>query len=328
MGGNGGYGTVRMDRREFVRGAAAAAALAVVGAPACGERKQPRLPRRLLGRTGCEVSVFGLGGASLKGPVSSGDRDSALAIIERALNMGVNFFDTASSYGTSEAYLGQALVCRRRDVFIASKTDCRTRDGAWRDLEQSLRRLRTDYLDCWQAHRVSLHARDTEPAFAPGGVIQAFEEAREQKVVRFTGITGHHDPLVLADWIRRWSFDTVMAPFNCCDVHHGRSFIRTLLPLVAERGMGAVAMKVHASGRLLRPAAGLGVSTAVEYALSLPGVSSCLIGCDSTAMLDENVAAAAQAACSPLSAGQMRAVELVSGAFWQACGAGFYRTWR
>lgn len=316
-----------MNRREFVRGAAAAAAFAAGGVPACSERQQSWLPRRLLGRTGREVSVFGLGGVSFKNPVSNGDCEKALGIIERALELGVSFFDTASSYGTSEEYLGQALASRRREVFIASKTDCRTRDAAWRDLEQSLKRLRTDYLDCWQAHRVSLHARDTEPAFARGGVIEAFEEAREQKVVRFTGITGHHDPNVMAEWIRRWRFDTVMAPFNCCDVHQPQSFIHTLLPLVKERGMGALAMKVHASGRLLRPPAGLEASAAVAYALSLPGISTCLIGCDNPTILEENVAAAARAACSPLSASQMRDVALLSGALWQARGAGFYRKW-
>lgn len=156
-----------LNRREFLVAGFAAAAAAGASAPAAAVGT---LPARILGRTGEQVTLLGLGGASTRTPLSNGRREEAIAIVERALALGINYFDTAATYGTSEDYLGEVASRRRKDMFLATKSDERTRDGAWRELERSLRRLRTDYIDLWQMHRASLPERDTarpSPKTAP-----------------------------------------------------------------------------------------------------------------------------------------------------------------
>ena len=136
------------------------------------------MPERVLGRTGVRVPIFGLGGAG-QTPLSwDGAERDAVAIIERALELGIRYFDTAASYGPSEDYLGLVLPSHRSKLFLASKTDVKDRDGAWRELERSLKRLKTDYLDLWQLHHVSFR-EELDTIFGSGGAIQALEEARE-----------------------------------------------------------------------------------------------------------------------------------------------------
>jgi len=162
------------------------------------------MPERLLGRTQVKLPIFGLGGAG-QTPLSwEGKEGDAVAIIQRALELGIRYFDTAASYGPSEDYLGKVLPPHRSKLFLASKTDQRDRDGAWRELERSLKRLNTDYLDLWQLHHVSF-SEELDTIFSPSGAIKALEEAIQQKLVRFTGITGHHDPQVIAEGLpRKW----------------------------------------------------------------------------------------------------------------------------
>jgi len=106
------------------------------------------MPERVLGRTGVKVPILGLGGAGTKTPLDKEDREGdALAIIERAFELGIRYFDTAASYGANEIYLGKVLPSYRSKIFLASKTYEKERDGAWRELERSLKRLNTDYLD-------------------------------------------------------------------------------------------------------------------------------------------------------------------------------------
>lgn len=215
--------------------------------------KLDKLPMRVLGQTGQRVTVFGLGGASSKTPLSNGPHDQAVAIVNRALDLGVNYFDTATTYGNgkSERALGEVARSRRREMFLASKTDARDYDGAMRELEASLKRLQTDHLDLWQMHHVSFAERDTTPSFAANGAIKAIEKAKSEKIIRFAGVTGHHRTDVLADWLRRHPFDTLLAALNAADVHQPDSFIRNLLPVARERKAGVIAMKVPAYGALL-----------------------------------------------------------------------------
>lgn len=260
------------------------------------------LPTRNLGRTGYRVGLFSLGGqAAIEQP---GNEDVALAIVERALDLGVNYIDTAAMYGAglSQRTIGQVMKRRRGETFLATKTRDRTRDGALRQLEDSLRSLQTDHVDIWQAHNLS-RLDEVEQLFAPGGAVEAFTEAREQGLVRCLGVTGHADPAVLAEAIRRFPFDTILMALNAADRHH-KSFIEHLLPIALEKQMGIIGMKVPARGRILSswtpPAesassweggAGPGVLTmreAVHYVLSLP-VSTIIIGCDSVAQMEENV---------------------------------------
>ncbi len=286
---------------------------------------QPALPTRFLGQTGQRVTIFGLGGASSQTPLSNGPHDEAVAIVERALALGVSYFDTASSYGDgkSEKAIGEVAKKHRAQMTIASKTGERTYDGAMRELEASLKRLQTDHLDVWLMHHVSLPDRDTAPAFAANGAIKALEKAKAEKMVRFAGVSGHHRTDVLAEWLRRYRFDMTLMPINAVDRHNRDSFIETVLPVARERKIGVVAMKIPAYGRLLRPEKGVGMREAFAYSLSQPGVAGGIIACDSIAMLEENVAAAR--AFASLDSGAQSALEAKTVSYWQQ--ASFYRRW-
>jgi aryl-alcohol dehydrogenase-like predicted oxidoreductase len=247
------------------------------------------LPRRPLGRTGQEVTLFGLGGEGVLR--THGRAAEAVRVIQRALDQGVNYFDTAPAYASSRDYYGAALGERRKQIFLASKTHERTRDGSLWLLEDSLRRLRTDYLDLWQLHDLRT-PDDLDEIFSPGGALEALVEARAAGRVRHLGITGHHDPAILLEAMRRFDFDTVLVALNAADVHH-LSFIHTVLPEAARRGMGVIGMKVCAGGRLVGPGR-LAVDEAMGYVLSLPGVSNVIIGCQTPDEVDDNARAARQ----------------------------------
>lgn len=277
------------------------------------------MPTRNLGRTGYTVGLFSLGGqAAIEQP---DNEETAVAIVERALDLGVNYVDTAAFYGggVSQGYIGQVMKKRRHQAFLATKSHDRTRDGSLRLLEESLRLLQTDHLDLWQVHNLS-RMEQVEQIFGPGGAMEAFIEAREQKMTRFLGVTGHADPEVLAAAIERFPFDTILMALNAADKHH-LSFIDHLLPLAVEKRMGIIGMKVPARGRILsswKPSSDasssweggsspgiLTMQEAVQYVLSLP-VSTIIVGCDSVAQLEENVKLAQE--FTPLNEAQMAAL--------------------
>jgi aryl-alcohol dehydrogenase-like predicted oxidoreductase len=330
------------SRREFMKagGAATAAALLAQTALPATARALPGLPSnpatasamptRNLGRTGYRVAIFSLGGQAA---LERGRNEAvAVPIVERALDLGVNYIDTSSIYGGperwSERYIGELMKRRRAQAFLASKTRERTRDDSWRMLEQSLKLLNTDHLDLWQLHDIGT-LRDIDEVFAKGGAMEALVEAREQKMVRFLGLTGHHRPESLMEGIRRFPFDAVLMAVNAADAHHW-SFMEKLLPLALEKQMGIVAMKVTSRSRILsswtpppleqqkrmwESAGGAVIANgpgaidmreAMSYTLSLP-VSTAIVGCDSLAQLEENVRLARE--LTPLSRGQMAALE-------------------
>jgi aryl-alcohol dehydrogenase-like predicted oxidoreductase len=285
-----------LARRDVLKLAAAAAAV-IAGVP------EQRMPTRDLGRTGFRVGLFSLGGQAA---VEQPDNEAkAVAIVERALDLGVNYIDTSARYGGdarwSERYIGQVMKRRRREAFLATKTHDRTRDGSLRVLEKSLTLLQTDHVDLWQLHAMSTMA-DVEAVFAPGGAIEAFEKARSEKLVRFLGITGHTDPDVLSAAIGRFPFDTVLMAVNAADPYH-LPFQKTLLPLAVEKKMGIIGMKIPARGRLL---GAITMPEAMRYVLSLP-VSTVIVGVDSIAQLEENVATAR--GFTPLGPPQLAALE-------------------
>lgn len=241
------------------------------------------LPGRLLGRTGREVTLFGLGGEGVLR--THGRMAQAVRVIHRALDQGVSYCDTAPAYASSLDYYGAALGERRNEVFLASKTHDRTRDGSLRLLDESLRRLRTDRLDLWQLHDLRTSA-DLDRIFARGGAIEALVQARSEGRVRFLGLTGHHDPAVLLEAIRRFDFDTLLVALNAADVHR-LSFVKTVLPEAARRAMGVIAMKACAQGALLGPGK-LTMAESLGYVLSLPGVSTVIVGCKTPEEVDDN----------------------------------------
>jgi len=327
-----------LRRRDLLKlGAAAAVGLAAGRVPAAEGKAPPAapprgpfnpatagaMPTRDLGRTGFQVGVFGLGGqAAIEQP----DHEAvAVPLIERALDLGVNYIDTSARYGGearwSERYVGQVMRRRRAHAFLATKTHDRTRDGSLRLLDRSLELLQTDHVDLWQLHAMST-MEDVEAVCRKGGALEALEQARAQGLVRFVGLSGHTDPDVLAAAMRRFRFDAVLMAINAADPHH-LPFQRELLPLAVAQELGVIAMKVPARGRLLRgwtpppperqwgnvKATRTGTLTmqeALRYVLSLP-VSTAIIGVDSIAQLEENLAIAR--AFTPLGPAQLAALE-------------------
>lgn len=251
------------------------------------------IPTRPLGQTGCEVTQFGLGGEGVLRTV--GRTREAVAVIHRALDLGVNYCDSAPAYAGCLDYFGEALGERRKDVFFASKTHDRTKDGSLKLLDATLRRLRTDWLDLWQLHDLRTQA-DLDRIFARGGALEALLQARDEGRVRFLGVTGHHDPHILLEAIRRFEFDTVLVALNAADVHR-LSFIRTVLHEARQRNMGVIAMKVFSQGALLgrhngrtsRSPSVLKPQQALSYAISLDGVSTAVIGCSTPEEVEDNV---------------------------------------
>jgi len=266
-------------------------------------RPSSPLPARPLGKTGHQVTLFALGGEGILR--THGRAAEAAAVINRALDLGVNYCDTAPAYSSSMDYYGATLGDRRKDLFLASKTADRTRDGSLRILEDSLRRLRTDHLDLWQLHDLRT-LDEVEKIFSKRGAIHALTRAREEGRVRFLGLTGHHDPAVLLEAMRRFDFDTVLVALNAADPHR-LSFARTVLPEAARRGMGVIGMKVYAAGEILCPRGPLLPAEALGYVLSLPGVSMAIIGCRTPEEVEANALAAREFA--PFPQGQMRDLE-------------------
>ncbi len=280
------------------------------------------MPERLLGNTGVTVPIFGLGGAG-QTPLSWANHEKqAVEIIERALQLGIRYFDTAANYGPSEDYLGKVLPAHRDKIFLASKTEARDRDGAWRDLERSLKRLNTDRLDLWQLHHVSFK-EELDKIFGKDGASKAIEEAKAQKLIRFAGITGHHEPDVIAEGLRRYPFDTTLICVNAADKHHPRPFIPTVLPVAREKNVGVIAMKVPAYGRLLKPGVLDGMHQAMGYTLSQPGVHCCVIAAETVAQLESNLEVAR--AFQPLDETALREIEQRTVAAWQD--NTFFRAW-
>lgn len=292
-----------LDRRDFLRLAGAAGLGLVAGstsrpaeaAPAARPSATAPMPTRNLGRTGHQVCLFSLGGqAAIE---KENNYDVAVPIIERAIDLGVNYIDTAAFYGGgwSQRHIGAVMKRRRKEVFLATKTHDRTRDGSRRLLDESLRLLETDHLDLWQLHNLS-RMEQVDRIFAKGGAIEALTEARENKLVRFLGVTGHADPVVLMEALRRFEFDTILMAINAADSHH-KPFAEQLLPAAVEKKLGIIGMKIPARGRLVAPDGPtegdvrIPMREAMTWVLTHP-VSTVIVGCDSVAQVEENVAIA------------------------------------
>ena len=250
------------------------------------------------------MGLFSLGGEATVELASK--PDEAEAIINRAIDLGVNYIDTAPAYGSggSETNIGRVMAYRRDEVFLATKTADRTYDGTMRLLEQSLNRLQTDHLDLYQLHNVRLD-RDVEQALGPGGAVQAMEQMKEQGVIKNIGITGHRDPTVLLTAIREYRFDCVLMALNAADPHYN-SFRNILLPEAVERDMGIIAMKVTARGRIFDDGCLTSMGQDLTYVLSLP-VSTTIVGISTLEELEEDVAIARR--FEALSTEEMQSIE-------------------
>lgn len=247
---------------------------------------------RPLGRTGVKVSAIGLGGSHI-GEVSS--RREAVRLIREALDRGLTFLDNSWDYhgGRSERWMGKALEGGYRDkAFLMTKIDGRTKKAASKQLDQCLRRLRTDRIDLVQHHEV-IRYEDADRIFAEDGANAALVEAREAGKIRFIGFTGHKHPSIHLHMLETasahgFSFDTVQMPLNVLDAHF-RSFEHHVLPKLVERGIGVLGMKSLANGSALE--AGVSAIECIQYALSLP-TSVVICGIDSQEILDQAFRAA------------------------------------
>ncbi|MCR4417847.1 MAG: aldo/keto reductase [Ignavibacteria bacterium] len=266
--------------------------------------KDTKMPKRVLGKTGYQVGIFSLGGqATLE---QAGTEKESIKIINRAIDLGVNYIDTAAAYGQgiSETYIGKVMKDRRNEVFLATKTHNRSYDGSMQLLEKSLKQLQTDRIDLWQLHNVRTED-DLKKIFASDGAIKALEEARRSGVVRYLGITGHYDPWVLKKGIDEYDFDCILMALNAAD-RHNKSFIDNLLPFAVQKNLGIIGMKIPARGRIFREGGITSMKQAMEYVLTLP-VSTIIVGISTLNELEENIRIAKN--FKPLSEKQMRELE-------------------
>ena len=294
----------KTNRRNFLIGSLAAATVigsqaltkqqAKVSSSAIAQRSRSEtasMPERILGKTQISLPILGLGGAG-QTPISKENRESeAIALIEKALELGIKYYDTAASYGASEEQFGKVLPPYRDRIYLNSKTAARDYDGAWQELERSLKRLNTDYLDSWQLHHVSF-MEELNEIFSNKGAIKAVESAKAQGLIKFAGITGHHEPDIIAEGLRRYNFDTTLISLNAADIHHPRPFSSTVLPVAQQKNVGVIAMKVPAYGRLFKPGILSSMEQAMGYSLSLPGVHCCVIAAENPEQLQSNVTVA------------------------------------
>ncbi len=259
--------------------------------PAAAGSQSGAVPRRMLGRTGVEVSALCFGGAHL-GRIDG--EAEAIRVLHEAIDAGVTFLDNAWEYnhGLSEERMGKALQGRRQQVFLMTKVCSHGRDKqvAMQQLEESLRRLRTDHLDLWQIHEV-IYANDPDRHFAPGGVIEAMQDAKRQGKVRFLGFTGHKDPAIHLKMLQHdFPFDTCQLPLNVFDGTY-RSFEQEVLPVLNERGIAPLAMKsLSGNGDAVKRGL-VSPEEALRYVLSLP-VATVVSGIDSREVLRQNLAIA------------------------------------
>jgi len=245
------------------------------------------LPTAVLGKTGVRVPRIGIGCGSRYCAVQ--DQEKALAILNAALDNGFYYWDTAYSYRakdiTSEERLGLVLEDRRREVFLATKAESRTYDGAMKELEESLKRLKTDHLDLYQIHLVQSLA-DLDAIGAPNGVLKAMRKLKDEKVTRFIGFTGHLSGEAMAEAARRHEFDTMLIALNHYSERRG-DFEKGAIPAAAEKNMGIMIIKVIRPRETVKEIA---AEDLIRYGLSLPHVHAAVIGTDSLDVVRENAA--------------------------------------
>ena len=279
------------NRREFLQAGAAAAgaAAALAGAqnPAAAVN-EGGIPLRPLGRTGVQVTMIALGGFH---GTKQQDEAESLRLIQRAVREGITFLDNAWDYhdGKAEERMGRALdEAKLRDkVFLMTKACGRTAKEATSNLEDSLRRLRTDHLDLWQFHEI-VYDNDPDWIFSQGGAIEAALKAKEQGKVRFIGFTGHKDPAIHLKMLGKpYDWATVQMPLNVMDPHY-RSFQRTVLPELIRRGIGPIGMKSLGGNGDIISKAGIPIEDALRYVFSLP-ISTLVSGIDSEKVLEQNL---------------------------------------
>lgn len=304
-----------MDRRKFMQTVAALTAAGAAGLPydlakgatTGSEIRKNEIPKRVLGKTGVEVSCLIIGGVSGMMAVPTREFDPA-ELADAALNTGINYFDTAASYnnGQSEINYGKIVSKRRKEIFLSTKTSNRSYDGAMKELESSLRNLQTDHLDLWNVHGAG-PGDDIAAWGKPGGCLKAFYRMRDEKVIRFIGVTGHADADTMNRAIEMYPFDTILTTYNPCP--RRKPFREIVLPNAVRKNMGIICMKVMGGGEGALVLGNPKVTTIkknwywdetphqaeaallIRYALGLP-ITCAVVGMKNLKELEMNVAAA------------------------------------
>ncbi len=225
---------------------------------------------RPLGKTGLNVSVIGLGGVQL----NSSPTGYAVRLVQRALDLGVNYIDTARDYGDSEIKVGIALRGQRERAFVSTKAGDRSRQGAWKQINESLERLQMDYVDNLHLHAL-FDLQDLDSRLGPGGALEALLQARQQGMARHIGCTSHRSSLLI-EALMRFDFETISVPLNIVE----REPLADLIPLCRQKGVGVTIMKPLATGLL--PA-----RLALKWLASQP-IATAVPGCTTLEEIEEN----------------------------------------
>lgn len=245
------------------------------------------IEKRRLGKTDVDVTILGLGGEGVLR--TFGREQEAYGVINQAIDMGINYFESARAYAGSESYYGKALKERRNEIFLTSKSHARDKEGAFSHLAETLSNMKTQYLDLWQIHDVRTDD-EVDTIFGPGGALEAFVQAKQEGRVRFIGITGHHDPEIIGRCLNLFDFDTVLMPVNPAEPQY-KSFLSHVVPLARGKGMGIIGMKVYMRGLASRIPWFRTMEPFFRFALTHP-ITTAVIGCDSLDQLKTNVSIA------------------------------------
>jgi uncharacterized protein len=300
---------VSISRREFLETTA-------LGTVAAGSlvAADTKIPTRLLGKTGARVSILAMGGGSRF--LLYKDEDKAIEAVQKALDFGITYIDTAQQYGNglSEQRMGKGLKGRRDSVFLATKIADRDGTQTARRMEASLKALQTDHVDLIHIHTL-LNAEDLAAIEAKGGVLEQILKLRDQKITRFIGITSHYDPEVLRTALERHDFDCTQMALNAglvgmqmrqmvLDKTMKTSFEAVALPVAVRKNMGVIAMKVMGQEFLIGQAT---PEKLLHYALSLP-VTTASVGMPKLEHIEDNVRLVK--AFKPLSVQEMRELSI------------------
>ena len=240
---------------------------------------------RPFGRTGASFPILSFGGQRIVDDHGCTEEE-AIRIVNTALDRGIRYFDTAWIYsqGQAETRLGKVVKHRRSEMWIATKTWDTTRDGALRQLEESLNRLQTDHVDEWRLHNVYDYPR-LDAFTGPGGALEAAIQARDEGLVRHISISGHTDPQILVEALDRFPFDSALIAVSALD-HFILSFAEEFLPIANAKGVATIGMKVLGLGSLTHE-----VERSLRYAFGLP-VSTVIVGMETMEQLEQNLAIA------------------------------------
>lgn len=274
------------SRRGFVATSIGGGLAGLAAIPAEASPKEKQVDRRPFGKTGAEVSIYGLGLGSVFFKPNGDNPEEAQRIVTRALDFGINYWDTGRSYANSEELIGPVVEKRRKEIFLVSKSLTRSYDEFMRELDASLKMLRTDHLDLYHMHNFEPKKGDTSPK-AREGAWKAAMKAKEQGMIKNFGVSGHSGSAILIEVIKAYDPDAVLTTFPA-NRPDGGKYEDKLLPLAVSKDMAVIAMKTvrHVRNSDEKP------SELIRYALSLPGVTTAIVGTGEVAHLEANAALA------------------------------------